>query len=102
MDTAENGKLGVDYFEASPLGAYAAILMDIRMPVMNGLEATAKIRALPRTDAQTIPIIAMTANAFNEDVKKCLAAGMNAHVAKPIDVQYLYDVLKKQIHKQEV
>ena len=102
VDTAENGKLGVDYFEASPLGAYAAILMDIRMPVMNGLEATAKIRALPRTDAQTIPIIAMTANAFNEDVKKCLAAGMNAHVAKPIDVQYLYDVLKEQIQKYKL
>ena len=91
--TAENGQLGVELFSKSAPGEFAAILMDIRMPVMDGLEATAAIRALPRPDAQTIPIVAMTADAFDDDIRKCLAAGMNAHIAKPVDPEQLFDTL---------
>lgn len=82
---AENGKICVEKFTQSPVGYYDAILMDVRMPVMMGYEATRMIRALEREDAD-LPIIAMTADAFAEDVKKCMDCGMNAHVAKPIDV----------------
>ena len=73
-------------FTASLPGTYDAILMDVQMPVMNGLEATARLRSLQRPDAKTVPIIAMTANAFVEDVKKSLEAGMNAHLSKPLDI----------------
>ena len=76
-------------------GCYDAVLMDIRMPIMNGLEAAAKIRTAERKDAKTIPIIAMTADAFNEDQQTSLDAGMNAHLSKPIDPQVLYQVLMK-------
>ncbi len=86
IDCAEDGRQAVDMFAASPPGTYDAILMDVQMPVMNGLEATAKLRSLPRPDAGTIPIIAMTANAFVEDVKKSLEAGMDAHLSKPLDI----------------
>ena len=82
-DHAENGQIVVDMFKASAPGTYAAILMDVRMPVMDGLEATAAIRALDRPDAKRIPIIALTANAFDEDVQHSLQAGMNAHRASP-------------------
>lgn len=85
LDWAENGKICVDKFTQSPVGYYDAILMDIRMPVMNGYEATGAIRTLERADAD-VPIIAMTADAFVEDVKRCMDCGMDAHVAKPIDV----------------
>ena len=81
----------------SPAGTYDAILMDIQMPVMTGYEAAAAIRALDRPDAKTIPIIAMTANAFAEDVQAALAAGMNAHVAKPIDLDVLKTTLKNAL-----
>ena len=77
IDHAENGRIALDMFEKSPEGYYDAILMDVRMPEMDGLEATA-IRALDRPDAKTIPIIAMTANAFDEDVQRSLQVGMNA------------------------
>ncbi|MDE7221231.1 MAG: response regulator [Oscillospiraceae bacterium] len=87
LDWAENGQICLDKFLDAQPGYYDGILMDLRMPVMNGYEATHAIRALDRPDAKTIPIIAMTADAFAEDVKKCLDAGMNAHVAKPIDVR---------------
>ncbi len=97
MDRAENGKIGVEMFENSDIGFYDAILMDIRMPIMNGYEATETIRALDRADAAEIPIIAMTADAFSEDHKKCLEAGMNAHIAKPIDLQEVVKQLKKYI-----
>lgn len=70
------------------------------MPKMDGVEATKRIRAMGRSDAKTIPIIAMTANAFAEDVKKCLEAGMNEHIAKPIEPELLYEVLEKWIEKQ--
>ena len=96
LERAENGQVCLDKFRASPAGWYAAILMDIRMPVMNGYEAARAIRALDRPDAG-VPIIAMTADAFAEDVQKCMDSGMNAHVAKPIDVREVARLLEKYI-----
>ena len=96
-EIAENGQKGVEMFARSLEGFYSVVLMDIRMPVMDGYAATRAIRALPRKDAATVPIIAMTADAFSEDVKKCLEAGMNSHIAKPIDPQELCDKLCKAI-----
>lgn len=98
IDSAENGKKAVEKFQASAPGTYAGILMDIQMPVMNGYEATSAIRALPREDAQAIPIIALTANAFAVDITKARSAGMNDHVAKPIEVDRLTEILKKWIN----
>ena len=98
VDWAENGKLCVERFAGSAPGTYSAILMDLRMPVMNGYEATQAIRAMEgRPDGRTIPIIAMTADAFSEDIKKCMACGMNAHVAKPLDMRELLRLLQKLI-----
>lgn len=94
MERAENGKICVDKFTQSEAGYYDAILMDIRMPVMTGYEATEAIRKLDRSDSD-LPIIAMTADAFSEDVKKCLDCGMNAHVAKPIDTTEVKYLLEK-------
>ena len=96
-DHAENGKIVVDMFSDSSEGYYDAILMDIRMPEMDGLEATKMIRALEREDAKNIPIIALTANAFNEDVQRSLQAGMNAHLSKPVDSDILYETLGNMI-----
>ncbi len=96
IDRAENGRQCVDKFKESEVGRYDAILMDIRMPVMTGYEAAEAIRALDRDDFN-IPIIAMTADAFAEDVKKCIESGMNAHVAKPIDIDEVAKVLEKYI-----
>jgi CheY-like chemotaxis protein len=93
VTTAENGKIAVDTFTDAPAKSFDAILMDIMMPVMNGHEATRAIRASNHPEAKTIPIIAMTANAFAEDVQAALEAGMNAHVAKPIDTDRLFSVL---------
>ena len=90
---AANGKLGVEAFQKSPAFYFDVILMDIRMPVMDGYEATKVIRSLPRTDALQVPIIAMTADAFADDVQKCLDAGMNRHLAKPVNPPLLYSVL---------
>ncbi len=95
LEWAENGKICLEKFSQSPLYYYDAILMDVRMPVMNGYEATAAIRALDRKDAASLPIVAMTADAFAEDVKKCMDSGMNAHVAKPIDVKEVCRQLEK-------
>lgn len=83
IDTAANGQEAVDRFTASPEGFYNLILMDVQMPVMDGYSATRTIRALPRSDAGTVLIIAMTANSFQEDVSKCLECGMNSHIGKP-------------------
>ena len=91
--SAQNGLEAVEKFKESDEGTYDAILMDLMMPVMDGFTATEKIRALDRPDAKTIPIIAMTANAFKEDEEKCLGAGMNAHLAKPLE----FDKLKRTI-----
>ena len=96
LDWAENGQICLEKFRESPLHYYEAVLMDVRMPVMNGYEATRAIRALEREDSN-LPIIAMTADAFSEDVKKCLDSGMNAHVAKPIDVKEVCRQLEKFI-----
>ena len=85
----------MDLFNNSELGEYDAILMDIRILVMDGIDATKVIRALNRADAKTVPIIAMTANAYDEDRQKTKAAGMNEHLAKPIDPQPLYETEKK-------
>ena len=97
MERAENGQVCADKFQASAPGWYDAILMDIRMPVMNGYEATRTIRAMDRPDAASVPIIAMSADAFSDDVKRCLDCGMNAHVAKPIDVDEITRLLEKYI-----
>ena len=88
-----DGKQAVERFQSEPPGTFDAILMDIMMPVMDGLAATRAIRALDRQDAGTIPIIAMTANACEEDAKKCLEAGMNAHLAKPLEMKKLIETL---------
>jgi CheY-like chemotaxis protein len=90
---AENGLAGTQIFEKSPIGYFDCILMDIHMPVMEGYEATKTIRAMERADAQAIPIIAITADAFDEDVQKCLDAGMNGHIAKPIEPTKLCKVV---------
>ena len=95
VETVNNGLEAVQYFEASALGTYDVILMDVMMPVMDGLTAARTIRALERQDAKTIPIIAMTANAFREDAEKCMEAGMNAHLAKPLDAEKMIVSLKK-------
>ncbi len=100
-DHAENGKIAVDMFENCPAGHYAAILMDVRMPEMDGLEAAAAIRAMDRPDAKRIPIIALTANAFDEDVQRSLQAGMNAHLTKPIEPDNLYQALGELIYEAE-
>ena len=93
VDTAENGLRALERFSKSDPGYYDAILMDIRMPLMDGLTAANNIRHLSNADAHTVPIIAMTANAFDDDIEKSKAAGMNAHLAKPVDPQRLYQLL---------
>ena len=95
--TAENGSIGADIFAKSEIGEFDAILMDMRMPVMDGLEATKTIRAQNREDAKRVPIIAMTANAFDDDRKATADAGMNAHLSKPVEPHELYDILKMLI-----
>ncbi len=95
ITTVTDGKQALELFKEKPAGSFDAILMDIMMPVMDGLSATKAIRALDRADAKNIPIIAMTANAFKEDEKKCLEAGMNAHLAKPIQID---EVIKTIAH----
>lgn len=94
-----DGKQAVETFAKAPVGQFDAVLMDVMMPVMNGLEATKEIRALNRPDAKEIPILTMTANAFAEDAKKCLDAGMNAHLAKPLDIQKVIAALAKFCRK---
>ncbi|MEA4941763.1 MAG: transporter substrate-binding domain-containing protein [Oscillibacter sp.] len=97
VEHAEDGRQGVDLFIQRNAGYYDAILMDIRMPIMDGLSATRAIRALHKSDAKTIPIIAMTANAFDFDVKASLSAGMDAHLDKPVDPEKLYRTLSEQM-----
>lgn len=97
VDTVENGLRALEQFQLIPLYYYDAILMDIRMPIMDGLTAATRLRALNRPDAATVPIIALTANVFKEDVQACLAAGMNEHLAKPINPADLYAVLTKYL-----
>ena len=93
LTVVENGLQAVRMFQEKPEGYFDAILMDIMMPVIDGLTATNSIRSLNHPDAKKIPIIAMTANAFREDKEKCLAAGMNAHLAKPIKIKNIKRIL---------
>ena len=95
VDCAENGREAVERFSASDSGAYSLILMDIQMPVMDGYTAVRQIRALSRPDARSVPIYAMTANAFAEDIAKARESGMNGHIAKPIDINHLMQLLRQ-------
>lgn len=97
IETASNGKEAVEIFSSSSDYYYDAILMDIQMPIMDGYEATKRIRNLNRTDSDTIPIIALTANAFKEDIEKALSCGMNGHIAKPIDIENLRKILLEHL-----
>ena len=99
VDTAVNGKDSLDKFENSADGTYDAILMDVQMPIMNGYEATKAIRSSSHPQAKTIPIIAMTANAFVEDISASMEAGMNDHISKPIDTNLMYQVLERHFNK---
>ena len=96
-ELAENGRVAVERFSGHEPGYYDAILMDMRMPEMDGLEATRRIRAMDRADAKTIPIIALTANAFDEDVQRSMQAGLNAHLSKPVSPDALYEALENLI-----
>ena len=98
-DLAENGRVAVNLFESHGVGYYDAILMDMRMPEMDGLEATRVIRGMQREDARTIPIIALTANAFDEDVQQSMQAGLNAHLSKPVEPDVLFETLEKLIRR---
>lgn len=100
VNHALNGREVTELFASKPEGYYDVILMDIRMPEMNGLEATMAIRAMQRSDAKTIPIIALTANAFDEDVQRSLQAGMNAHLTKPVEPALLYETLENLIQDE--
>lgn len=100
VDCAENGEIGVDKFNISDEGYYDAVLMDIRMPVMDGLEATKVIRNLERLDSKRVPIIAMSANTAKQDVEIAMEAGMSAHIGKPFDVEELYKILSIEIVKE--
>ena len=92
---ASNGKEAISLFEKSQEHTFQIILMDVNMPIMNGYEATKQIRSLPREDAAKIPILALTANAFDEDKRNALAAGMNGHIAKPININVLMKEIKE-------
>ncbi len=95
LEWAEDGQICLDKFGKSSEGYYDAILMDIRMPHMTGYEATKAIRGLNHPDALSIPIIAMSADAFSDDIQRCLEFGMNAHIAKPIDIVEVSRLLKR-------
>ena len=97
VTTARNGQQAVDTFAAAAPGSFDAILMDVMMPVLNGYEATEKIRALNREDAKKIPIIAMTANAFTEDRRRSKEAGMDGHIIKPINIELLVKVVAELV-----
>ena len=96
-DRASNGEEAVQMFSKSEEGYYSAILMDVRMPVMDGLDATREIRKSDHPEATTIPIIAMTANVFDEDVERSIEAGMNAHLSKPVEPDELYETMARLI-----
>ena len=93
--TANDGKAAVEAFAASQPGTFGCVLMDLMMPVMSGYEATRVIRGLDRSDAKTVPIIALSANAFEEDVAMAKDAGMNEHLAKPVDIRKMFKVMSR-------
>ena len=99
VDHALNGEEAVRMFRDQAAGYYDAVLMDMRMPVMDGLEATRAIRALDHGDATTVPIIALTANAFEEDVQRSMQAGLNAHLSKPVEPEILFETLETLIRR---
>lgn len=98
---AQNGRMGLTMFEASESGHFDLILMDIRMPELDGIEATKQIRKMNRSDAKSIPIVAMTANAYDGDVKNSIQAGMNAHLSKPVDPNKMYQTIYECICNEE-
>ncbi|MBQ5804615.1 MAG: response regulator, partial [Erysipelotrichaceae bacterium] len=100
VEHAENGRVAVEMFETHEEGYYDAILMDMRMPEMDGLEASKKIRSMDRKDAKEIPIIALTANAFDEDVQRSMQAGLNAHLSKPVEPEQLFTTLQTLIKEK--
>ena len=95
MDCVYDGQQAVERIKSTAPGTYDVVLMDILMPVMNGLDATRAIRAMEREDCRTIPIIAMSANAFDDDLKKSVECGMNGHLSKPVEVDKLYRMLRE-------
>ena len=99
IDEADDGSVALRMFEESAENTYDIIYMDVQMPTMDGYEATSSIRALNRADAQTVPIVAITANAFKDDVEKALAHGMNTHLAKPIEMDKLLETSMKYLLK---
>ena len=99
IDCAKNGKEALDMIKATP-DKYDLVFMDVQMPILDGFEATRRIRALPALQDAKLPIIAMTANVFNDDIEKCLAAGMNDHVGKPIDMDKVLEKLRKYLKTQ--
>ncbi|MEG1699317.1 MAG: response regulator, partial [Oscillospiraceae bacterium] len=101
VEVAENGLQAIETFAQKDDNYFDAILMDIRMPIMDGITAAKSIRQMRKPDAKTIPIIAMTANAFEDDIEKTKAAGMNAHLAKPIEPTLLYQTLQHFFWKEE-
>jgi len=101
IDIAENGKQAVEMFEKAP-DKYNMIFMDVQMPEMDGHEATSAIRALPIPRAKTIPIIAMTANVFRDDIEKCLSVGMNDHIGKPLDFDAVLGKLRTYLKTSEI
>ena len=100
VTSAENGEQALELFEKSLPGTFAAVLMDMQMPVMDGCEAARRIRALERPDAVFVPIVAVTANAFAEDIAGTTEAGMNGHISKPIDFPALYRKLDELIREK--
>ena len=100
-ERAENGQIAVDMISNRGENHFDAILMDMRMPVMDGPTAAREIRRLDRSDTKTLPIIALTANAFEEDVRQCLSAGMNEHLSKPVNIEDLVSTLGRLIKKEK-
>jgi CheY-like chemotaxis protein len=101
VTTAENGQVALDLFEQSAPGTFDAVLMDVMMPVMDGMAATRAIRASGKPEAKTIPILAMTANAYDEDIKKTKEAGMNMHLSKPVNAYQLCAILSRFYDKRK-
>ena len=101
IDSSVGGKVAVDLFERSAPREYAAILMDIQMPIMDGLDAARTIRALPREDAASIPIFALSASVFAEDVERSLCSGMNGHLGKPVDIDQICSMLQTWLYPQQ-
>jgi len=100
VEVTGDGNTAVEMFDDMPAGTFDAILMDIHMPIMGGYEAAGKIRQLTKADAETIPVIAMTADVFSDDLNRCKASGMSGYIAKPIDPDVLYEELCRQLKKR--